>query len=224
LKGQYEDSHNKIYVLQQPLAHIIAKLEEMDRAVTEEEVWERKADILMSKPKPIELLTATKGVDEGYRRYGEHITQVWKKICQEIPVGYAQEIRKDRVRAEYHLKKLFRRGELPKDQFLVIQRGPYTNKHTYIVHLSADPSERQEQLKRLGFIQIERKLPKTRINARAKKWIEFCMSMKKGETRSLKMRWPAVARRVVKRLIEHGFLPDEFEVRTTGNTFYVTRV
>lgn len=222
LKGQYDRTHGKTYRLQYPLVHIIAKLEDMDRNLSEEEFGVRKGDIVVSEVKPIELLTSTRGADEGFRRYGEHITQVWKRICQEIPVGHAQEINKDRVRAEYHLKKLFKRAELPKD-FIVIQRGPYTNKRTYIVHLSPDQSERQEQLKRLGFIEIKRTLPKTRINTGAKRWIDFCMSMEKGQTKSLKMQWPAVPRRVIKRLIERSFLPDEFEIRTSGNTFYVMR-
>jgi len=88
-----------------------------------------------------------------------------------------------------------------------------------------DPAERKEQLERLGFIPSRRWMSPTKplIQPGGRRWIELCLSIKKGETKKLEMKWPSVARNRIKNLIKRGLQPDEFEVRTSGQIVYITR-
>jgi len=225
LKTKFGPGHVKIYRLQYPLDYVTAKLQEIAKKIEPEKFFEKKSQIVVSKPLPIEVLSSTRGCDSEYRPYGQQLRQIWKRICEQIPVGFAQQVSVRRGAVMFHLRKLFQDSELPKKNFIVIERGPDENRKTYVVHLSSDPAERKEQLERLGFIPSRRWMSPTKplIQPGGRRWIELCLSMKKGETKKLEMKWPSVARNRIKNLIKRGLLPDEFEVRTSGQIVYITR-
>lgn len=214
--------HMKTYTLNYPPDYIIAKLKGK-RPLEPEQISEVKNRIVISEPESVENLTSQIGYDPEYKTYGDQIRHVWKQVFTGIPVGFAQQISKCRATAEFYLKKLTSQGLLPSDEFKVVSRGLRGHEKVYIIHLSHDSTERQDQLKRIGYVHGRRPPTKPLIQPETREWMDFCMSIKKGEIKRIEMDWPTTKQKLTKRLVKRGLLPDEFNVWTSGRTLSIQR-
>lgn len=114
---------------------------------------EREIEYVVGKPVPAEMLTPSRRGKNLVEKF-ERTREVWRRICEKIPPGYAQRINARAPTVMGAVYALIERGEL-KDEYIVITRGPKSHREwrvPYIVHLPDDQDEKNKIIKQLKYI------------------------------------------------------------------------